>query len=74
MRATRGAAAGRRGNRLASTPPPPGAAPAGSDGKKRKAALGTSNTLSRCTATMLAVAVMPGRRLRSWFSTRMVVV
>ena len=34
-------------------------------GVKRKAALGTSNTLSRLTVTMLAVAVMPGRNARS---------
>ena len=50
-------------------PPPPGAAAAGVSGVKRSAAFGTSSTSSRCTAAMLAVAVMPGRSSSSALST-----
>jgi hypothetical protein len=60
---------GMRGSRL--TPPPcraPTVSPA-TTGVKRSAVLGTSSTLLRRVAVMVAVAVMPGRRLRSALST-----
>ena len=38
-------------------------------GEKRSAVLGTSSTSLRSVATMVATAVMPGRRLRSLLST-----
>ena len=38
-------------------------------GTKRSAALGTSSTSSRLAVTMVAVAVMPGRKARSSLST-----
>jgi len=38
-------------------------------GAKRSAVLGTSSTSLRCRATMLALADMPGRKLRSLLST-----
>ena len=38
-------------------------------GVKRSAVLGTSSTSMCCVAVMVAVAVMPGRRLRSALST-----
>src|SRR5450830_135454 len=43
--------------------------PADAVGSKRSAVLGTSSTRLRRRAMMLAVAVMPGRRLRSVLST-----
>ena len=42
-------------------------------GEKRNAVLGTSSTPLRSVATMVAAAVMPGRRLRSVLSTSSVV-
>jgi hypothetical protein len=36
---------------------------------KRSAAFGTSNAFSRLAVVISAVAVMPGRRLRSSFAT-----
>ena len=38
-------------------------------GLKRSAALGTSKTFSRAVVVISAVAVIPGRRLRSLLST-----
>ena len=55
-------------------PPLAGAAPLEDAGEKRSAVLGTSSTPLASLATMVAAAVMPGRRLRSALSTLSVVV
>ena len=61
---------GMRGNMLKPLPALAAAeASFASAGSKRKALLGTSTTSLRCTAVMVAVAVMPGRRVRSVLST-----
>ena len=49
--------------------PPEGAEADGLGGVKRSAALGTSSTPSRLAVEISAVAVMPGRRLRSPLET-----
>ena len=42
-----------------------GSPPAGMGGVKRNAAFGTNNTLSRALVLIVAVAVMPGRKVKS---------
>src|ERR1035437_4379215 len=53
------------GTRLAAIPFLAGWPAAAVVGEKRSAALGTSSTSLRLVAMIVAVAVMPGRRLRS---------
>src|ERR1019366_7184150 len=61
---------GRLGIRLETIPPLAAGLPATRMvGVKRSAVFGTRSTLLRCMAVMVAVAVIPGRRLRSALST-----
>ena len=73
-RAVRVPVRGGRGISFDTMPPPgdaasPAAALPAAAGVKRSAVFGTSNTSLRSTATIVAVAVIPGRRLRSVLST-----